>query len=463
MRTWMIGSAADCDLVVARPTVSGRHCRLTETTGGYLLEDLGSSNGSYVNGERIASVVRISAKDVITLGMTVPMPWPQATASPDTTFVRIGRDADNDIVLDDPRVSGHHARLVMVAGSPTLIEDLGSSNGTFLNSVDLRATQPVPIRETDTVYFGTFAVPASRLLARVNEFERPAVPSTAQRPPAAASEPVGLELAAPSPPPTGADRWWLAVSAQAPILAVLIVLFFGRQARAPVTAASWTSVGQGIASTTFWLASAAIWLGCSLAVAEVAARPSPARQADADSAKLLVSFGSRLGVLVAVCAAACALLLAIVYWGNGLGGPWPAMWGVLVLAATVGLLLGLVVTALVPNWATAAAVLLVCFVPMIALGGFLWPLPGLIPPIRLAAGTMPSRWAFEGLLLLETAQHAQPTDATRNDDLAEGLFPVDSERMGPKADAMALGAMLIGLAAAAVFISSAPRPSPRAP
>ena len=37
MRTWIIGSGADCDLVVERPTVSGRHCRLTETFDGYLV------------------------------------------------------------------------------------------------------------------------------------------------------------------------------------------------------------------------------------------------------------------------------------------------------------------------------------------------------------------------------------------------------------------------------------------
>src|SRR3954453_3409838 len=111
MRTWIIGSGADCDLVVARPTVSGRHCRLTETSDGYLLEDLGSSNGTYVNGVRIASATRISAADAITMGLTVPLPWREPTGA---TVIRIGRDADNDIILDDPRVSGHHARLLVV-------------------------------------------------------------------------------------------------------------------------------------------------------------------------------------------------------------------------------------------------------------------------------------------------------------------------------------------------------------
>ncbi len=163
MRTWIIGSGADCDLVIARPTVSGRHCRLTEIADGYLLEDLGSSNGTYVNGEPIDSATRVSASDVITLGMTVPIPWPEATSSQDARIVRIGRDTDNDIVLDDPRVSGHHARLI-VSASRTLIEDLGSSNGTFVNSPDQKATQAIPLTETDLVCFGSLAVPAARLL-----------------------------------------------------------------------------------------------------------------------------------------------------------------------------------------------------------------------------------------------------------------------------------------------------------
>ncbi len=463
MRTWIIGSSVDCDLVVPQPTVSGRHCRLTEEADGYLLEDLGSSNGTYINNQRIASATRVSAGDVITLGLTVPMPWPEAGASPGARIIRIGRDADNDIVLDDPRVSGHHARLT-ASGSQTLIEDLGSSNGTFLNSVDQRVTQPVPVKETDTVYLGTFAVPAARLLSLAGGFERPLAPPAAQT-----TQPAAIESPSRKPGRSMlrlimAQRWRLAVLAQAPILAVLIVLLFGRQTGAPATAASWASFGQRIASTTFWLAIAAVWLGSSLAVAELAAGLSSARRAETASAKFFVSFGSRLGVLVGVCAIGCTVLLAIVYWGNGLKGWWPSMWGMLVLTSGVGLLLGLVLTTLAPNRATAVAVLLVLFVPMIALGGFLWPLPGLIRPIRVAAGAMPSRWAFEGLLLLETAQHSGPVTpertAIRSSDLAGDFFPVVSERMGLRADVMALGLMLIGLAAAAGFISVTPRSSP---
>src|SRR4051794_4882088 len=76
MPSWIIGSGADCDLVVAQPTVSGRHCRLTRGGEGYVLEDLGSSNGTYVNGARITSPTRVRAADHITLGLSTPMPWP---------------------------------------------------------------------------------------------------------------------------------------------------------------------------------------------------------------------------------------------------------------------------------------------------------------------------------------------------------------------------------------------------
>ena len=345
---------------------------------------------------------------------------------------------------------------MVVAGSETRIEDLGSSNGTFLNSADRRVTSPTPLTETDTLFFGTLAVPAARLLARLTELE-----TVAPEPSRSTTEP--------RPVPTRArsaiaslegNRWILAVLAQAPIFAVLIVLVFGRQAVAPVTAASWASVGQGIASVTFALALAAIWLGCSIALGELAAGRSPGRNVGVDSPRFFVSFGSRLAILVPVCAVGCALLLAIVHWGSGLKGNGLAIWGVLLLASLVGLFFGLVVSSLSPNWTTAAAVLLVCLrCPWShPSGGWLWRLPlgNMSLPIRisLAADAMPSRWAFEGVLPLESSYHPAPTiadgsDPEQNRDLADDYFPADSERMGVTADAMALGSMLIGLAALA--------------
>ena len=52
----VIGRSSGCDLVVADDTVSRRHAALELTEGAWRLRDLGSSNGTWVNGRRAADV-----------------------------------------------------------------------------------------------------------------------------------------------------------------------------------------------------------------------------------------------------------------------------------------------------------------------------------------------------------------------------------------------------------------------
>lgn len=47
--------------------------------------------------------------------------------------VSIGRLPDNRLVIDNPAVSGHHARVFM-EGDKAILEDLKSTNGTFINN-----------------------------------------------------------------------------------------------------------------------------------------------------------------------------------------------------------------------------------------------------------------------------------------------------------------------------------------
>ena len=58
----------------------------------------------------------------------------------DKPVITLGREAGSDIVLEDPQVSRHHARLTLQAGG-YVIEDLGSTNGTFINEQRLAGAQ----------------------------------------------------------------------------------------------------------------------------------------------------------------------------------------------------------------------------------------------------------------------------------------------------------------------------------
>jgi hypothetical protein len=63
-----IGRDAGCDLVLGDRTVSRRHARLDRSTDGWLLGDLGSTNGTLLNGWRIAGPVALRPGDRVSFG-----------------------------------------------------------------------------------------------------------------------------------------------------------------------------------------------------------------------------------------------------------------------------------------------------------------------------------------------------------------------------------------------------------
>ena len=58
----------------------------------------------------------------------------------DKESTTIGRKPDNDIVIDNQAVSGHHASIT-VEGDKLMLEDLGSLNGTFVNGQKISKTE----------------------------------------------------------------------------------------------------------------------------------------------------------------------------------------------------------------------------------------------------------------------------------------------------------------------------------
>ncbi len=172
----LLGREGDCDVVLDAPQISRHHCELMFAGAGWRVRDLGSANGTYINdrSNRIETgfvtradvlffgsyrfpVARLA--DFVDVGFDAPT---DHTATQGTTtlpmdreIVTIGRGIDNDVVLDAPQISRHHARIVRT-GEGFLIEDLGSANGTFIDGV--RISAPTLVRSGQAISFGSYAI-----------------------------------------------------------------------------------------------------------------------------------------------------------------------------------------------------------------------------------------------------------------------------------------------------------------
>ena len=68
-----IGRDVNNDIVVSDQEVSRKHARLVMQAGGYVLEDLGSTNGTYVNGQRLMGPHVLRTGETVMLGENVSL------------------------------------------------------------------------------------------------------------------------------------------------------------------------------------------------------------------------------------------------------------------------------------------------------------------------------------------------------------------------------------------------------
>lgn len=183
-----IGRGRKNNIIVQDNEVSRVHCRLVRVLDDYEIHDLKSTNGTFVNGQKLdEGGWLLSGRSLVELGDSITFeyiptdiatgtapPMPAVTdATPPPPFylviqqkslnqpeiylldrltLTIGRDVDNDIVLQEPEVSRHHMRLVLTQDGYT-IEDLNTMNGTHLNKRQL--TQQRNLRSSDLITVGT--------------------------------------------------------------------------------------------------------------------------------------------------------------------------------------------------------------------------------------------------------------------------------------------------------------------
>ncbi|MEW5985626.1 MAG: FHA domain-containing protein [Chloroflexota bacterium] len=77
-RPLILGREPLNDIPLKDPEVSRRHARLTPQSDSFLIEDLGSTNGTFVNGRRITTPTLLKHGDVVDFGETVSLIFVQA-------------------------------------------------------------------------------------------------------------------------------------------------------------------------------------------------------------------------------------------------------------------------------------------------------------------------------------------------------------------------------------------------
>ena len=145
-----IGRVEGADLVLDDKGISRKHCELAKDAkapSGWTIRDLGSSNGTFVNGDKIADARPLADGDTIRIGgLTLAFLERDSDCSLRFTAgehagreiplagarTTLGRRPDNAIAFVDVKVSGVHLEIVK-EGDGFVLRDLGSTNGTFLD------------------------------------------------------------------------------------------------------------------------------------------------------------------------------------------------------------------------------------------------------------------------------------------------------------------------------------------
>ena len=194
-RLYCIGSANDNQLIIHNDKqVNGLHAKLFVEDNKFLLKDNNSSNGCFINGQRITQK-EIQPGDIIKLGNTELIvldprsllnsngvddaPWRlvsdcswlpgKAFIVPPGKTISIGRGDNCDISIPGTHLSRKHAELY-IKDNQLFVKDLGSSNGTFLNE---KSIVDGPAKNGDQLRLDVYTF---RLVAPESDMYKPRTP-----------------------------------------------------------------------------------------------------------------------------------------------------------------------------------------------------------------------------------------------------------------------------------------------
>jgi len=182
--SYIVGRHESCDIVIPSTAVSRQHARIFVDNGRCFVEDMGSSNGVIVDGQRVLKQRDLGSASQIKIGdfylyLEFKRPESNRANMLQTLFIQdsdghhkivrindsfageefglseventIGRTDENFILLSDASISRLHAKIIRI-GDAYEVVDLGSSNGSRVNGKLIKSQ--TPLKSGDRVHFG---------------------------------------------------------------------------------------------------------------------------------------------------------------------------------------------------------------------------------------------------------------------------------------------------------------------
>jgi len=176
-----VGRSSSCHIVLENSNVSSNHAKFIIDGDKVTLEDSGSTNGTFVNDEKINSKV-VTKDDRIAFSRNFNFDWAKlepyikmssgelpdipserlkTRIAREKEVINIGRTSENDLVINNIKVSRKHAKLEK-KGNDWFLEDLDSSNGTFINGKKIKKER---VTQKDVITIGGVPINLERLFS----------------------------------------------------------------------------------------------------------------------------------------------------------------------------------------------------------------------------------------------------------------------------------------------------------
>ena len=136
-----VGRHNSNDIVINDTSVSRFHAELVNENNQWYIIDLNSTNGTFVNGIKIQGKIPVSIYDEIKLGnvsVNLEKIINKKKGKP-IKIITIGRANTNNVVITDPLISAKHAKITIYDNGDIEIQDLNSTNGSFVNGKRIQA------------------------------------------------------------------------------------------------------------------------------------------------------------------------------------------------------------------------------------------------------------------------------------------------------------------------------------